>query len=145
MRALQLILGAIVIILLMGAMLAGITSFRTQDYTEQHDVTTGANVTSSAITLSQELFGAHTYNAEVTSNITADAPIPSSYVEASQALTVTGLDDSNSRRLTVVYKISSLDDYWGADLGARAWPLFLVLGVIGIIVGAVVVAARGRD
>lgn len=142
MKPVTLLLGAVVIILMMSAVLTAVDAFRMTEYEESHVAATGANVTSYGVTLSQELFSDKTYNAVITSNVTADAPIPSSYVSSTQVLTVTGLEASETRLLTITYQIDSLEDYFGASLGARVWPLMLVLGVIGVIVGAVYNATR---
>ena len=145
MKSVILIISACMIILLLPAVLLSINEFRMTEYEEPHIITTAAEVTTSDITLSQELFSGETYNAVVTSNITADAPIPSSYVSSTQVLTVTGLEADNSRTLTITYEIDALNDYIGAGLGATIWPIMLVLGVIGIIVAAVYQATRRND
>ncbi len=145
MKSVLLLIGAGIIILLLPAILTGVNDFRMTDYEEPHVATTGGAVTTADITLSQSLFGDHTYNASISSNITADAPIPSSYASATKILTVSGLQASQTRRLTITYKIDSLEDYYGAGIGARAWPIMLVLGVIGVIVGAVYNATRHGD
>ena len=142
MKPVTLLLGAVVIILMMAAVLTAVNDFRMTEYEESHVATTGGAETTYDVTLSQELFSDETYNAVVTSNVTADAPIPSSYASATQILTVTGLEASETRLLTITYQIDSLEDYFGASLGARVWPLMLVLGVIGVIVGAVYNATR---
>lgn len=145
MKSVLLIIGAVIIIILLPATLTSINNFRSADYEEPHDVTTTNPDTTADITLSQTLFNGKTYNVVVTSNITADAPIPSAYVSATKVLTVSGLETDATRRLTVAYKIDGLEDYVGASLGAQVWPLMLALGVIGIIVGAVYTATRHGD
>lgn len=142
MKAVSLILGATIIILLMGAIIGAINDFRMADFSEDHIVTTAANVTTATVTLSQDLFGDNTVNALVSSNVTADAPIANAYTAATNALAIIGLDDGVTHRLTIDYKIDGLWDYPGAGLAAKMWPLFLVLGVIGIIVGAVYTATK---
>jgi len=137
----MLIIGACIVILLLGAVMTGIQSFRSDEYTELHNVTT-ASANSSSITLTQDLFDGETAYVTLSSNVTGDAPRPSSYTAATNALLVVGLQPSTTRQLTVTYDYSRLSSYWGADLGARAWPLFLILGVIGVIAGAVYAAAR---
>jgi len=145
MKSVLLLVGACIIILLLPAILGSVNDFRMTDYEEPHIVATGGAETTADITLSQALFGDNTYNASITSNVTADAPIPSSYASATKVPTVSGLETSETRRLTITYKIDSLENYYGAGLGARVWPLMLVLGVIGVIVGAVYNATRHGD
>ena len=142
MKSVSLIIGAGVLILLFGAILAGINDFRTDNVEEPHNVTTAANVTTVAIVLSQELFGDNTISATVSSNLTDDAPVPSSYASTTQTLTISGLQAGSYRRLTIDYEVDGLWDYPGAGLVARMWPVMLGIGVIGIIVGAVVAATK---
>lgn len=145
MKTAALMIGAILVILLMPATLLSIDDFRMADFQNEYNVATGAGENTTSVTLSQELYGDETRNAIVTSNVTADAPIASSYTSSSRALLVTGLAASESRRLTVDYQIDALEDYWGAGLGSRVWPLFLILGVLGIVAGAVYNATRKGD
>lgn len=145
MKTAALMIGAVIVILLLPAAIISIDDFRLADQEDEFIVSTGGAETSKDVTLSQELFGDETRNASVSSNVTADAPIASSYASATQALTVTGLAVSESHRLTVTYKIDALTDYWGAGTGARVWPIMLILGVIGIIAGAVYNATRRGD
>lgn len=144
MKALALIIGAVCVILLLSGALAAIHDFRSTSIEEQYDITTGAGVTSSNVTLVHELFGDNTISATVTSDLNLDAPIAYSYTSSTQVLLVTGLDESQTRRLTIDYRTDGLWDYPGAGLTARMWPLLLGLGVIGLIVAAVIVAVK-RD
>jgi len=145
MKTVALMIGAVILMLLMPAAITSIDDFRMTDQEDQFITTTGAADTDSDVTLSQTLFGDETRNATVSSNVTADAPIASSYVSATKVLTVIGLEASESHRLTVTYKIDALTDYYGAGTGARVWPLMLILGVLGIIAGAVYNATRRGD
>lgn len=144
MKSVMILLGVCIVILLLPSILPGINSFRSTSRTEEHgNVTTAVGVTSANITLAEDLFGDRT--AEVTaltSSLTGDFPIASSYVAASNKLLVTGLVASGNRTLTATYNIGNLSDYYGADLGARTWPMFIVIGIIGLITAAVYAAIR---
>jgi len=144
MKSATMIIGAIIIILLMGATLAAINSFRMAEYEEPHNVIT-ASANTADIVLSQAVFNDATYNIVVASNLTADAPVPSSYASATKTLTVSGLQEDATRRLTVTYKYDGLEDYYAAGLAARIWPILLGLGVIGLITGAVYNAMKHGD
>ncbi len=140
------IIGACLIILLLSSILVGINTFRSTDHTESHGhVETGAAVTSADVVLTLALFDATIANATVTSNTTLDIPLVTAYTSSTKALTVTGLHASDNRTLTIAYKIGDLDSYLAADLGSRLYPVLLVLGVIGIIIGAVVNAFKRTD
>lgn len=145
MKTAALMIGAIIVSLLLPATVTAIDDFRLTDQVDLFNSATGGGETTVDVTLSQELFGDETRNASVSSNLTTDAPIASSYVSGTQVLTVSGLIASESHRLTVTYKIDALEDYWGAGTATRVWPIMLVLGVLGIIVGAVYNATRGRE
>lgn len=144
MKSLSLIIGASIVILLFSGVLAAINEFRSTDIQACYDVTTGANETSTSISLVHELFGDNTISAVVTSNITDDAPIPYSYTSNTKALNITGLEESEARRLTIDYLTDGLWDYPGASLVARMWPILLGLGEFGLIIAAVYAALR-RD
>ncbi len=146
MKAVTLVFAAAILIMFAPAVLTSVTDFRTTEQTESHDVLIAdITLTAADIVLSQDLWNDATYNVEVSSNITADAPVATAYVPATNTLTVSGLDDGYDRRLTVVYKIAALDDYIGADAGAKVWPLMLILGVIGVIAGAVYNSVRNTN
>lgn len=145
MRAVPMIIGACIVILLLGAVLAGITVFRSGEYVEPHNVTTGAGVTTSDVVLTQALLDDGTNFATISSNLTGDAAVPSSYVSATKTLSVGGLLESQSRQLEVTYRYNQLSSYWAADILCKMWPVLLGLGVVGIIVGSVITANRGGD
>lgn len=142
MKAMSLIIGAMVVMLLFGAVLGAVNATRMVDFQEQHDITTAAAETTADVVLSQDLYGDKTSNVNVTSDLSTDAPIAFTYVSDTQTLTINGLDDDATRRLTLTYKIDNLDDFLGLGIAIKVWPTFLILGVIGIIVAAVYTGTR---
>lgn len=147
MKPVMLVLGALVVLFLMGAGMTALIGFRAGDYTDTFNVTTDNATTTSDCTLSQDVLDDQKAYISISSNSTDDAPVPSSYNSGTEVLTVGGLHASTQRMLTVTYKYPLLSSttYWGADLAARALPLVLILGVIGVIFGAVYTAARGQN
>lgn len=146
MKAIELIIGCCIVILLMSAVLAAITLFRSAEYEEPHNVTTGGGVTTADIILTQELLDNETYHVTISSNLTGDAAVPSAYTSATRTLTVGGLLAGNSRQLTVTYRYNQLNDvFWAADTISRAWPVTLGVGILGVIGAAVYVAAQRRN
>jgi len=146
MKSVMLILGGCVILLLLSAVMSGIQDFRSTEYTQvSGNVTTAPGATSSNVTLTQDLFMGRTSEVvSVTSSLAADVPlVNSTYTSALNRIVVSGLAESNTRNLTVVYNIGNLDDYWAVDLASRTLPLFIVLGVIGVVAAAVYVASKG--
>ena len=146
MKSVMLLLGACIIILLLSAVIPAVNDFRSEEYTESHGVVvTGVGDTSANLTLTQDLFLKDNAQVEsVTSNVTADVPLISTYTSASDKLLITGLVASTTRTLAVTYNIASLDNFYGVDLATRVIPMFLVLGVIGLVAAAVYSGTR-RD
>ncbi len=144
MKSGLLLLLAVIIILLLPASLTAINDFRMQDYTASYLITT-TNVTTASATLTQFLYNDSVANVSFSSNNTADVPLALSYVPSSKVLSLDGLELAKTRALAITYKIDSLTDYTGASVAVRVWPIFLVLGVIGLIAGAVYNAMRGGD
>lgn len=145
MKAVILLLAAAVLMLMSPAIVDSVTDFRTDEYEAQYVAVTGAAETTTNVVLTEDLFNNSTYNAVVTSNTTGDAPIPTAYVSATNTLTVGGLIAETSNLLTVTYKYNGLSEYTGAGTGAAALPLFLILGIIGLIAGAVYTSMRGGE
>ena len=142
MKPVLLAIGAVIIIILSPIVMTSINDFRTTDQQDVFNVTT--DQPSANVTLSQELYNDKTYNVDsLSSNVSADAPLANSYTSATKVLTVSGLVGDTTHRLTIDYKIDATSEYPGAGMGASTLPLFLILGVIGIIVGAVYSSTRG--
>ncbi len=141
MKSMLLLVSAIVIVLLLPSSIVAIGDFRMKDQVEPHILAT-ANVTTGTVTLTKALYNGDVANVAATSNNTDDAPLPLSYVTATKILSFDGLLANSSRTLTITYKIERLGDYVAADMASKIWPIFLMLGVFGLIAGAVVVAVR---
>jgi len=144
MKPVMLLLGACIIILLLPSIIPAIQDFRSESYTEAHGaVTTAVGVTTANLTLTQDLFLDETSQVDsASSSLGTDVPLTQTYTAASDRLLISGLTANATRTLTVIYKIGILDNYYGADLGARVWPLFLGLGIIGIAAAAVYTSTR---
>lgn len=112
---------------------SGIVNLRTDEVTNVASVVTGGGVTTGDVTLSRDLFGAEL--SHITSVVSADptdVPIAFSYVEATKVLTISGLQASTTRDITVVYKAEKSDVFWGA-----VGP-FLGFLVFGGIIAAII-------
>ncbi len=145
MKAVIMIFGAILLIIFTPWVLDSLREFETDDYSADYIEATGAS-TSVDVALSQEVWGDETYNITVTSNLTEDAPVPISYTHATKVVTVSGLAENTSRRLTINYKIDALAPYVGAGVGAKMLPIVVLLGILGCIGGAIYTAvSREKD
>ena len=128
--------GILAIFLLLGAfaspIIEGIKGWRTVDTTEQYVVVTGGGETGDNVTLSYDLFQAALPEViAITSTEETDTPAATAYVEATNALEVSGLTASETRTLTV--------NYYGETANAvmKAIGGFLAVLIIGGLVGLV--------
>lgn len=144
MKGVMAIIGVGVIVMMLGAIMWGIKDFRGDDFTEPHIITTTAE-TSAIIVLANEVLDDSTVNISITSNNSDDAPIPYHYASNGRQLTITGLNDNDSRTMSVEYAVPTQNIF--VDVLARYFPVFLILGLLAIVVGVIVIAvqnARGR-
>lgn len=129
-------IAVIALFLLLGAFASpindGIKTWRTDDVSENFNVTTGAGETGDNVTLSYDLYQAATAEVQsITSDNVSDTPVANSYVEATKALEITGLAASDTRVLTVAY-YAETDDRVMRILGP-----FLAVLIFGGIVSAI--------
>jgi hypothetical protein len=94
----------------------GIANLRTDMVTQSEiTVTTGGGVTTKDIVLDRELFGADgSHVTSIASSLPADDPVAGTYVDVTDTLTITGLAESESRDLTIIYLSEKADDFWSA-------------------------------
>lgn len=139
MRAALAVIGAIIILVLFGTMMVGIKSAQTSERSDVFNaVTTGAGATTANVVLVADPFENDKLNvSSIISSNALDAPLPDSYVSASNTLTVRGLKDGDTRNLTVTYLYGSLTGKaapTGQFLGMI--PLFVGIAIVVIIIGA---------
>ena len=144
-------LGVFVLILMFafgGTISNGIKVLRTDNVTQVASITTGGGQTlvrsqilsdftlpmndplptSGDIVLTRGLFGDELSNViSVTSDDSSDVPVASEYVTATQTLTITGLEMSQTRNITVHYYTEKADVFWSA---VGPFLSFLVFGGI---------------
>ncbi len=120
----------------------GIKTWRTTNSTQSFARTTGAGVTTSNVTLSYDLYQAATAEViGISSNETSDAPVATTYVEATKVLLVSGLAESKTRTLAVNYYAESESQVM------RVLGPFLMLLIFGAIlygIGAMMFSKKGR-
>ncbi|RPJ58913.1 MAG: hypothetical protein EHM12_07400 [Dehalococcoidia bacterium] len=143
MKGVAALIGVGIVFMMLGAIMLGLNNFRSVEVTAPYNVTTGGAETTYTVTLANDVLDDHTYNIEVISDDTDDAPIPYTWTKATKQLLVSGLAESTTRTLTVTYKVPQLDDF--TDLAARFLPMFIMLGGIGIVVGSAIYAFKNRD
>ena len=108
-------------------------------------VTTGVSEFSADVVLDEELWKSRTTSVtSITSDNGSDDPVADSYVEATQTLTVSGLAESDTRELTITYEYDALTDYTMMGMLVSWAPVLLLLGIFGLIAGALWTAVSFR-
>jgi len=97
------------------------------------NVTTTAGDNDATITLIRSLYNDSLASVtSISSNVTADTPVATNYVDASKTLTVGGLQASKGHMLTVVHEYDQTDEFTGAGPSLAIMPTLVILGIIGI-------------
>ena len=108
-------------------------------------VTTGVSETTADVVLDEELWKSRTTSVtSITSDNGGDTPVADSYVEATQTLTVSGLVESDTRELTITYEYDALTDYTMMGMLVSWAPVLLLIGIFGLIGGALWAAVSFR-
>lgn len=118
----------------------GIHGLRT-DVVPQNEVVVTAAETTKDIVLDEPLFAAHLNEVTSITSTIAEIPTWTAYVEGTQTLTVSALDDNQTRTLTITYN-TEVDDQFMPIVGP-----FLSFFIYGGIIGAVIFSvwsARGK-
>lgn len=140
MKSLIIVGAALFLIIATPFVFDAIRGAQTDEYAQSiAGVTTGAGVYAANVTLSQEAFNDNVNSiTSISSNISgSDSPTASVYNSVSQALEVTGLEESSTRTLSVTYRVDDTDlpDFMGAFFTLLRW--FWVFVPIGFAAGAI--------
>jgi len=138
------VLAAIFIMGGLGAIMGLTTDFRTDTVSQNYTLSTNTTSTNGTVQLSSTLWEALITNASVSSNTTSDAPVISSYTDASKSLFIDGLASNTTRNITVEYKKAALSDYTGAEAGVKFFPVAIVIGCVFTALLSVVFIVLGR-
>lgn len=118
----------------------GIKGWRTRDTTDAFTVTTAAGQTTANVTLTRDLFSDDTAEViSITSNITGESPIATTYTAATNYLLISALNAGATHTLTVNYYAESDS---GVILAIGAFLSILIIG--GLIVGVYRAATSKR-
>jgi hypothetical protein len=140
MKVVSILIGAGICLLMLGGIMSAIKAARGSNFTEPHIIATGGGITQENITLAATVMDGLNTNVIVTSTNPLDAPIPFALNAITKQLTVTGLNASDTRTLTITYPISDLDGF--TDEVVRFIPAFWIIGVLCCIGGAGYLAFR---
>jgi hypothetical protein len=136
MRYIEIIFGIFLLIICLSAAFLGLVQFRSGEYIEEHIVTTSSGVdgyTTGTVTLALDLYDGEISGVTITSDDAADAPVPFEYIPTTKRLTISGLEENTTRRLTITYLYNRLAAYPGADLASKIVPVLLVFAIIGLV------------
>ena len=143
MKAVTALIGVGIVLMMLGGFMAAIQSFRGANFTEPHIIATAGGQTTATFTLAAKVMDADNTNVVVLSSNALDAPIPFEYASSTRQLTVNGLNESDTRTLTITYPVSRLDGF--SDTAARFFPAYLILACICIVGGAAYSAFRRQE
>lgn len=110
----KLLMGVVVIILFIflgvRTIPTGVHDWRTDVRTENFIVATGVGVTTADVVLADDPFLNQTDEVETIESTLAEVPVATTYVTATNTLTVSALDANDSRTLTITYNTEVDDD-----------------------------------
>lgn len=128
-QALLSIVGLVVILILAGTVLPDVvTDAASEDYSEPFINTTGAGETSDDVTLSYAHYFEDLTDLSASSNDTGDTPVVLAYDEDTYNVTVSGLQASTTRLLTVAYVREGNQQFTGYSGFLRILPFIFVIG-----------------
>lgn len=129
-RAIGGILVVLLILLTAASAQEGTDDARTADQTQPFaGVTTGGGVTTANVTLAIPSAYDDVRAMSVSSNNASDVPAPTAYNATTQVVTVGGLAASDTRTLTVAYKIAAMNGT-GAGAFALVTPTLLLVAAV---------------
>jgi hypothetical protein len=146
MKVVLTIIGVILVLLMFGLMMGGIKDAQTDSRTDTFSVTTAPAETTADVVLVADLYNDSILEITgLTSDVSTDNALQDSYVSATRTLTVRGLDDDETRTLTVTYRYDALTGdsaSTGSFLGFI--PIFVIIAVVLILVGGMIAVFSRR-
>ena len=138
-QAILSIVGLVIILILAGTVLPDVvTDAASESYTEPFINTTGVGETSDDVTLSYAHYYEDLTSLTASSNDTGDTPVVLAYDEDTYNVTISGLQASTTRTLTVGYVREANQQFTGYSGFLRILPfIFVILGAAACIWGLV--------
>ena len=136
-KALLSIVGLIFLLILAGTVLPGVVDDTVSDtYAENYEVVTGGGETSATETLTYAHYYTDLTGLSATSDNSNDDPVVMTYDEVTYDVTVSGLEASTSRILTIGYYREGNQQFTGFNAFVRLTPfLFIIGGIVACIWG----------
>ncbi len=147
MKKFETVLSVILILFLVGSFLfVSLTNARSIEYTQPvPGVATASEVTSANVVLLKPIFDDDLASiTSITSDNTADFPAIGSYTVATKTLAVAGLNASDIRNMTVVYRYARFTGSWGPiDVFMLLIPVLVIILVVWLAVDGLRHGRRG--
>lgn len=139
MKSLLIVFGTLLLIIATPFVFIAIDDTITQSATESFaGVSTGAGTYTANITLGRSIYNNDTTSiTELASNLTVDTPSASTYNQTSRILNVSGLEQSLTRTLTLVFLIDTTTLPDGAIVFITLLRWFWVFIIVGMAAGAI--------
>ena len=130
------IIGIILLMLLFPSFMSGVVETQTNNITNSYNVSTNATTTTAVLTLAQPLFNDDRQNVMQLSSDGGggDNPLTTSYATVSRQLSISGLDASKTRNVTVGYRTDALQSYQGISTVMPVLPMVGMFAVLVIII-----------
>jgi len=128
-------IGVGVILLLMSMMMTAVKGSTTAPRTDSFSVTTGGGETTAIIGTQEFPWKGLTSSVETISSSQPTLDFPLCSFVSGNEVTVSGLDASQTRVLTVTYLYDSNQGFMGASQMATIVPLLLWVGIICLVIG----------
>ena len=120
----------------------GVHAWRTNETTQAAVVTTTAGQTTATVILGTDIFSESTSEVESITSSLSETPVATTYVPATQTLTISALLDGQARTLTIKYN-APVSDPIMTGIGPFLVPL-IFLFVVGIVIWGVFGTGKRR-
>lgn len=145
MKVILSIVALILLLILAGTVLPDVVDDTASDaYSENYDVTTGVGETSTTETLTYEHYYGDLRELDATSDNGNDSPTVMAYDEDTYEVTVSGLEASASRILTIDYYREGNQQFTGFSGFLRLLPFIFIIGGIVACLWGLYSSFRGR-
>jgi hypothetical protein len=128
------IIGIVIVLAMFGFIQSSVHSVQAPDYTQTFNAVATASTTNATVILNKDLFEGDVGNVtSVTSDNELDTPAAEGYTVLTKSLVITGLNESDTRQLVVVYGEDQLATWSYMPTLASALPFIIVIGAVGLL------------
>ena len=122
----------------------GIYDFRTDQRTDNFYTNTGVGATTAALVLHDDVYDNDTATIDISSDNPLDLPVFTSYITATRVVNMGGLNDNDTRTLTVDYDVYALSGAAGIDTLVSRFDLIWIVMLITFAPVALAAIFLGR-